>query len=155
MPTLIDLPPGWRARLQVARAQVAHDPGLAAAGGGAVLLMFAPVLPGLSRLIVLPALLLAPGYAFLRLLGQAAGMRSISLAVPVSLVLTICASVVLDVTRIGLNPVSLGLLLGMITALCLAGSYARELIVGPLGLNQRTPSGDEEPPGETTLGERR
>lgn len=139
-----DVPPGWRTRLQVARDQVAQDRGLAAAGAGAVLLMLAPVLPGLSRLVVLPALLLAPGYAFLRLLGQAAGMRSISVAMPVSLVLTICASLVLEVVRIRLSPVSLGLLLGVITALCLAGSYRRQLFAGPLGQHRRTPAGDRE-----------
>lgn len=139
----------------MARDQVARNPGPACAGAGAVLLMLAPVLPGLTRLVVLPALLLAPGYAFLRLLGQAAAMRSISVAVPVSLVLTICASLVLDITRIGLNPVSLGLLLGLITALCLTGSYGRHLAAGPRELHQRTPSADRELPGETTLGDRR
>jgi hypothetical protein len=81
-------------------------------------------------------------------------MRSISVLVPVSLVLIICASLVLDVTHIGLNPVSLGLLLGVITALCLAGSYGRQLVAGPRP-HRRTPSGDRELPGETTLGERR
>jgi O-antigen/teichoic acid export membrane protein len=126
MPTIIDVPSGWRTRLQMARDQVSRDPGLLA-GAGAVLLMFAPVLPGLSRLIVLPALLLAPGYAFLRLLGQATGMRSISVAVPVSLVLAICASLVLDVSGIRLGPASLGLLLGAVTAVLLAGSYRRRL----------------------------
>jgi O-antigen/teichoic acid export membrane protein len=88
--------------------------------------MCAPVLPGLSRLVVLPALLLAPGYAFLRLLGQATGMRSISVAVPVSLVLVICASLLRDVSGIRLSPLSLGLLLGVVTALFLAGSYGRK-----------------------------
>ena len=155
MSTINDVLRGWRPRLQMARDQVAQDPGLAGAGAGAVLLMFAPVLPGLSRLVVLPALLLAPGYAFLRLLGRAAGTRSISMAVPVSLVLVICASLVLDVIRIRLGPVSLGLLLGVITALFLAGSYGRQLVAGPLGRHWGTPSGDRELPGETTLGERR
>jgi O-antigen/teichoic acid export membrane protein len=126
MPTVIDVPPGWRTRLRMARDQVARDRGLLLAGVGAVLLMCAPVLPGLSRLVVLPALLLAPGYAFLRLLGQAAGMRSISLAVPVSLVLVICASLLRDVSGIRLSPLSLGLLLGVVTALFLAGSYGRQ-----------------------------
>jgi len=149
MPTIIDVPPGWRTRLQVARDQVARDqvardqvardqvardqvardPGLLV-GVGAVLLMCAPVLPGLSRLVVLPALLLAPGYALLRLLGQATGMRSISVAVPVSLVLAVCASLVLDVSGIRLGPLSLGLVLGAVTALFLAGSYRRQLAVG-------------------------
>ncbi len=46
-----DVPQRRRTRLQVARA-----PGLLAAG--AVLLMCAPVFPGLSRLVVLPAVLL-------------------------------------------------------------------------------------------------
>ena len=126
MPTIIDVPSGRRTRLQMARDQVARDPGLLAVAG-AVLLMFAPVLPGLSRLVVLPALLLAPGYAFLRLLGQATGMRSISVAVPVSLVLAVCASLLLDVSGIRLGPASLGLLLGAVTAVLLAGSYRRRL----------------------------
>jgi hypothetical protein len=155
MPTIIDVPGVWRTRLLVALEQMAQDPGLAGAGAGAVLLMFAPVLPGFSRLVVLPALLLAPGYAFLRLLGQTAGLRSVSVAVPVSLVLIICASLVLDVTRIGLSTVSLGLLLGVITALCLVGSYGRQLVAGPLGQRRGTPPGGRELPGETTLDEQR
>ena len=155
MSTINDVLRGWQPRLQVARDQVAQDPGLAGAGVGAVLLMLAPVLPGLARLVVLPALLLAPGDAFLRLLGRAVGTRSISMAVPVSLVLVILSSLVLDVIRIGLSPVSLGLLLGVITALFLAGSYGRQLLAGSLGQHWRTPSGDRELPGETTLGERR
>ena len=155
MSTINDVLRGWQPRLQVARDWVAQDPGLAGAGAGAVLLMLAPVLPGLSRLVVLPALLLAPGYAFLRLLGRAVGTRSISMAVPVSLVLVILSSLVLDVIRIGLSPVSLGLLLGVITALFLAGSYGRQLLAGPLGQHWRTPSGDRELPGETTHSEPR
>ena len=143
MPTIIDVPRGWRTRLQMARDQVARDPGLLA-GAGAVLLMCAPVLPGLSRLVVLPALLLAPGYALLRLLGQATGMRSISVAVPVSLVLAVCASLVLDVSGIRLGPLSLGLLLGTVTALFLAGSYGRQLVASPLRQHPRTPPGDRE-----------
>src|SRR5260370_40394750 len=98
------------------RVHVAGGPGLLALLG-AVLLICAPALPGLSRLVVLPALLLAPGYALLRLLGQATGQRSISVAVPVSLVLAVCASLVLDVSGIRLRPLSLGLLLGGVTAL--------------------------------------
>jgi UvrD-like helicase C-terminal domain len=130
MPTIIDVRE-WRARLQAARDEVARDPGLLV-GVGAVLLICAPVLPGLSRLVVLPALLLAPGYALLRLLGLATGTRSISVAVPVSLVLAICASLLLDVSGIRLSPLSLGLLLGVVTALLLAGSYRRQLAAGPL-----------------------
>src|SRR5215470_5435935 len=114
MPMIIDAPQGWRTWLRVAR-----NPGFLAFGG-AVLLVCAPVFPGLSRLIVLPALLLAPGYALLRLLGRAAGTRTISVAVPVSLVLAICASMLLDVSGVRLGPLSLGLLLGAITALFLA-----------------------------------
>ena len=143
MPTIIDVLRGWLTRLQVARDEVARDPGLLA-GVGAVLLMCAPVLPGLSRLVVLPALLLAPGYALLRLLGQATGARSISVAVPVSLVLAICASLLLDVSGIRLSPLSLGLLLGVVTALLLLGSYRRQLAAGPLRQHRRTPSGDRE-----------
>jgi hypothetical protein len=138
MPMIIDVPRGWRTRLQGAR-----DPGLLAVVG-AVLLLCAPVLPGLSRLVVLPALLLAPGYAFLRLLGQATGMRSISVAVPVSLVLAICASLVLYASGIRLGPLSLGLLLGAVTALLLASSYGRQLVTSPLWEHRRTPPGDRE-----------
>jgi len=131
MPGIIDVPRGWRTRLHMARDRVARDRGLLLAGAGAVLLMCAPVLPGLSRLVVLPALLLAPGYAFLRLLGQAAGMRSISVAVPVSLVLAICAALLRQVSGIRLSPLSLGLLLGAVTALFLAGSYGRRPVADP------------------------
>jgi UvrD-like helicase C-terminal domain len=132
------VPRGWSTRWQVAR-----DPGFLAAVG-AVLLMCAPVLPGLSRLVVLPALLLAPGYALLRLLGQATGPRSISVAVPVSIVLVICAALFLDASGIRLGPVSLGLLLGALTALLLVGSYRRQLVAGPPRQHRRTPSGDRE-----------
>ena len=138
MPMIIDAPRGWRTPLRVAR-----DPGLLAVVG-AVLLLCAPALPGLSRLVVLPALLLAPGYAFLRLLGQATGMRSISVAVPVSLVLAICASLVLNASGIRLGPLPLGLLLGAVTALLLAGSYGRELVAGALRQHRRTPPGEGE-----------
>jgi len=110
--------------------RVARDPGLLGFAG-ALLLLCAPVFPGLSRLVVLPALLLAPGYALLRLLGRAAGTRTISVAVPVSLVLAICASMLLDVSGVRLGPLSLGLLLGAITALFLACSYGRQVIAGP------------------------
>ena len=126
MPTIIDVLRGWRTRLQVVRDEVARDPGLLAVVGAA-LLICAPVLPGFSRLVVLPALLLAPGYALLRLLGQATGMRSIPVAVPVSLVLAVCASLLLDASGIRLGPVVLGSLLGGVTALFLAGSYGRQL----------------------------
>jgi O-antigen/teichoic acid export membrane protein len=148
MPTIIDMLREWRPRLQAAR-----DPGLLA-GAGAVLLMCAPLLPGLARLIVLPALLLAPGYAFLRLLGQATGPRSISVVVPVSLVLAVCASLLLDVTGIRLGPASLGLLLGAVTALFLAISYRRRLAgllaagllsAGLLTQHRGTPSAPPEP----------
>src|ERR1700722_15200757 len=141
MPRIIDVLRDWRTRLEVARDQVARDSGLLA-GIGAVLLMCAPVLPGLSRLVVLPALLLAPGYALLRLLGQATGMRSFSIAVPLSLVLAVCASLVLDVAGIRLGPLSLGSLLGAGTAFFLAGPYGRQLVAGPPGRRWRTPSGD-------------
>jgi UvrD-like helicase C-terminal domain len=143
MPMVIDVPQTWRTRLQVARDQVTRDPGLLAFVG-AVFLICAPVLPGLSRLVVLPALLLAPGYALLRLLGQATGPRSISVAVPVSLVLAVCASLVLDVSGIRLGPLSLGLLLGTVTALLLAGSYGRQLVASPLRQHPRPPPGDQE-----------
>jgi superfamily I DNA/RNA helicase len=154
MSTIIDVLRGWHIRLQVAcwRAcgslrsvwvLLARDPRLLAVIG-AVLLMSAPVLPGLSRLVVLPALLLAPGYALLRLLGQATGLRSISAAVPVSLVLAVCVSLVLDVSGIRLGPLSLGLVLGGVTALFVAGSYTRQLIADLPWQHRRTPSGDRD-----------
>lgn len=143
MPTIIDVLRGCRTRLQVARDQVARDPGLLAVVG-AVLLICAPVLPGFSRLVVLPALLLAPGYALLRLLGRATGMRSISVAVPVSLVLAVCASLVLDVSGIRLGPLVLGSVLGGVTALFLVGSYGRQLVADLPRQHRRIPSGDWE-----------
>jgi hypothetical protein len=144
-----DVAQGRRTRLEAAR-----DPGLLAAG--AVLLMCAPVLPGLSRVVVLPALLLAPGYALLRLLGQAADMRSISVAIPLSLVLVVCASLILDVSGIRLGPVSLGLLLGGVTAVFLAGSYGRQRVAGRAGLHRRPPPGDEDlVRRDASVGERR
>jgi hypothetical protein len=149
------MPREWLNRLQMAR-----DPGLLRdprllAGVGAVLLMCAPVLPGLSRLVVLPALLLAPGYAFLRLLGQPTGVRSIAIVVPVSLVLAVCASLVIDVSGMVLRPFSLGLLLGAVTALFLAGSYGRQLLADQSRQHRGTPPGDQEPAaGDATLGER-
>lgn len=155
MPTIIDVLRGWWTRLQVARDQVAQDPGLLAVVG-AVLLICAPVLPGFSRLVVLPALLLAPGYALLRLLGQATGMRSISLAVPVSLVLAVCASLLLDVSGIRLGPVVLGSLLGGVTALFLAGSYGRQVVSGLGSLHRRPPfDGPDLVERDATVGERR
>ena len=122
-PGLSDGPAPRRTRLQATR-----DTEFLAVG--AVLLMCAPLFPGLSRIVVLPALLLAPGYALLRLLGQAAGLRSIPTAVPVSLALTVCASLFLDASGIRLDPLSLGELLGTVTVLLLAGSYGRRLVAG-------------------------
>jgi hypothetical protein len=141
---------GWRTRLQVAR-----DPRILGIVG-AFLLMCAPVLPGLSRLVVLPALLLAPGYALLRLLGHAAGIRCISTAVPVSLVLVVCTSLALDAGGVRLGPASLGILLGAVTALFLACSYGRQLLTGPLPQRRTTPPGvrDLARP-EATLDEQR
>jgi hypothetical protein len=133
----------------------ARDPRLLAFAG-AILLICAPVLPGLSRLVVLPALLLAPGYALLRVLGQATGPRSISVAVPVSLVLAVGASLVLHVSGIRLGPASLGSLLGTVTALLLAASYAREMLAGPGGQHERTPPHDQgQAQRDATLDERR
>ena len=136
------------------RLRAAREPGLLIAG--AVLLIYAPVFPGLSRLMVLPALLLAPGYALLRLLGRATGTQSISMAVPASLVLVVCASLVLDVSGIRLNPISLGSLLGVVTALFLVGSYGRQLIAGPLRQHERPLPGDRDlVRDDATVGERR
>jgi hypothetical protein len=150
MPGIIDVPRGQRTRLRLAR-----DPGLLAFIG-AILLVCAPALPGLSRLIVLPALLLAPGYAVLRLLGRANDARSISVMVPVSIVLAICASLVLHVSGIRLGPLSLGSLLGGVTALLLAASYVGRLVTRTQGHHERKPPGDREPARrDTTLGEQR
>jgi O-antigen/teichoic acid export membrane protein len=92
----------------------------------------------------LPALLLAPGYALLRLLGQANGMRSISVAVPVSLVLAVGATLLLDASGVRLGPLVLGSLLGAVTALFLAGSYGRQLVADLPRQHRGTPSGDRE-----------
>lgn len=124
-------------------SRAARVPGLLAAVG-AVLLMCAPALPGHSRLVVLPALLLAPGYAFLRLLGRADDWHSVSVAVPTSIVLVACVSLALDVSGVRLGPVSLGLTLGAVTAIFLAGSYGRRLVAGRSGVHRRPPSGDRD-----------
>jgi hypothetical protein len=146
--SLSDGPERRRTRLRAAR-----DPGLLAVG--AVLLMCAPAFPGLSRLVVLPALLLAPGYALLRLLGQAADGRSIAIAVPVSLVLVIFASLILDVSGIPLGPLSLGLTLGAVTAVFLAGSYGHRLVASLSGRRQETPRRPEAVRPGATLSEQR
>lgn len=139
--SLSDRPERRRTRLRVAR-----DPGLLWAG--AVLLVCAPVLPGLSRLVVLPALLLAPGYALLRLLGQAPDRRSVSIAIPVSLVLVIIVSLFLDVSGIPLSPLSLGSVVGAVTAVFLAGSYGRQLVAGlPRRRRETSQRPDAVPPG--------
>ena len=135
----IDILRRWRSRQHEAR-----DAGLLLAALGALLLICAPFLPGLSRLVVLPALLLAPGYALLRLLGQATGVRCISVAVPTSLVLTVCAALVLDVSGIRLDRASLGTLLGAVTAVFLAGSYGRQLLTRPRRQHGTTSPGDTE-----------
>ena len=114
----------------------AREPGLLAAG--AVLLVCAPLLPGLSRIVVLPALLLAPGYALLRLMVQATDRRSVAIAVPASLVLVIVASLILDVTGVPLGPRSLGLMLGAVTGVFLASSYARRMVAVLLGRRRET-----------------
>ena len=88
--------------------------------------MLAGVLPHGARIVVLPALLLAPGYALLLLLGRPPSRRGLSIAVPVSLVLAMCASLLLDVVGIRLDPTSLGATLGAGTLLFVAGSYALE-----------------------------
>jgi hypothetical protein len=130
--SLSDGPERRRTGLHAARGQ-----GLMAVG--AVLLMCAPVLPGLWRLVVLPALLLAPGYALLRLLRQPSGRQSIAIAVPASIVLIIIASLILDVSGVPLGPVWLGLMLGGMTAVFLAGSYALQLVASPPGRHRETP----------------
>ncbi|MBV9207593.1 MAG: oligosaccharide flippase family protein [Actinobacteria bacterium] len=71
-------------------------------------------------------------------------MRSISVAVPVSLVLAVCASLVFDVSGIRLGPLVLGSLLGGVTALFLAGSYGRQLVADLPRQRRRTQSGDRE-----------
>lgn len=126
----------WRMRFPALR-----DPGIAAAG--VVLLMCGPALPGLSRIVVLPALLIAPGYAFLRLIGEDRDWRSASLTVPVSLVLIAFAVLLLDVAGIRLDPPSLGSVIGSVTALFMAGSYGRRLAVRPVPRHRRRLPPDE------------
>lgn len=140
-------PPGWWERLAPAVLPV-----LVALG--AVLLMCASLLPGLWRVVVLPALLLAPGYALLRVLGQTTDRHSIAIAIPVSIVLTIFASLLVHVSQIRLGPSSLGLLLGAATALFLGASYWRHVLAG-LPRSRRTGAlGDPTPAGsEATVGE--
>lgn len=142
-----DIPEEQRIRLQAAR-----DPVLI--GAAAVLLICAPLFPGLSRIVVLPALLLAPGFAFLRLLGQARYRRSISVAVPVSIVLIVCAALLLDVSGIKLDPSSLGSLLGAVTAVSLAGSYVHQSVDSTPGLHRKAPANDQQTaPGGTATSE--
>jgi len=129
----------------------AREPGLLAAG--AVLLVCAPFLPGLSRIVVLPALLLAPGYALLRLLGQATDRRSVAIAVPASLVLVILASLILDVTGVPLGPRSLGLMLGAATAVFLVGSYGSRMVAALPGRRRETPRPEAARPS-ADVGER-
>ena len=94
--------------------------------GGGVLLMLAGVLPHNARIVVLPALLLAPGYALLLLLGRPPSWRGLSVAVPASLVLAMCAALLLDVVGIRLDAISLGSTLGAGTLVFVAGSYVLE-----------------------------
>lgn len=131
------------------RLQEAREPLLI--GAGAVLLICASLLPGLSRVVVLPAMLLAPGFALLRLLGQDHYRRSISVAVPVSIVLIVCAALLLDVGGIKLGPTSLGSLLGAVTAMFLAGSYGRPRVPG---LRRKALANDRQAAqGDTATGE--
>jgi len=76
--------------------------------------------------------------------------------VPLSLALVVCASLVLHVSGIRLGPLSLGLLLGAVTALLLAGSYVRQVVGHSPGHHERTAAGDRElARRDATLGERR
>jgi DNA helicase-2/ATP-dependent DNA helicase PcrA len=59
-------------------------------------------------------------------------------------VLAVCASLVLDVSGIRLGALSLGLALGAVTALFVAGSYGRQLVADPLRQYRRTPPGYRE-----------
>src|SRR4051812_46007570 len=110
--------------LQPPQTPRARDSWLLIAGG--ILLMLAGLLPGGARIVVLPALLFAPGYALLLLLGRPLSWRGISIAVPASLVLAMCASLLLHVVGIRLDATSLGSTLGAGTLLFVAGSYALE-----------------------------
>ncbi len=134
----------WHSRLRTA-----GDPGLLALG--AVLLVCAPVLPGISRLLVLPALLLSPGYAFMRLLGREVEWRSIGIAVSVSIMLVIFASLALYVSGVRLERLSLGPVLGAVTALCLAGSYSRQLLAGRREPPQRFAAGPAPGPHDDVV----
>jgi hypothetical protein len=110
---------------------------------GAVLLVCSHFLPGLWRIVVLPALLLAPGFALLRMLGQVTDWHSVTIAVPVSIVLVICASLVLDVCGIRLSSTSLGLLLGAATALFLGASSLRYMVTGLPRARRAAPVDDQ------------
>ena len=123
---------------------------------GAALLMCSHFLPGLWRVVVLPALLLAPGFALLRLLGQVTDWHSVTIAIPVSIVLVICASLILDVCGIRLSSTSLGLLLGAATALFLGASYVRYMVTGRRRVRRAAPLEDRtQVHREATVGERR
>jgi uncharacterized membrane protein YhhN len=87
--------------------------------------------------VIIPALLLAPGYAFLRLLGRDVEWRAISMAAPVSVAIIICVAMALNAGSVRLDRVSLGPVLGAVTALCLSASYARQLIVARRRYSQR------------------
>jgi hypothetical protein len=134
----------WHSRLRAA-----GDPGLLALG--AVLLVCAPVLPGISRLLVLPALLLSPGYAFMRLLGREVEWRSIGIAVSVSIMLVIFVSLALYVSGVRLERLSLGPVLGAVTALCLASSYSRQLLAGGREPPQRLAAGPAPGPRDDVV----
>ena len=119
--------------------------------GGGVLLILAAVLPGISRVVVLPALLLVPGYSLLQLFGRPPSMRGLSIAVPVSLVLAICASLLLDVVGVRLDAVSLGSTLGAASTFFVAGSYVLEarMIGRPATTDDRPTAGQAvASPGE-------
>ena len=87
------------------------------------------------RLLVLPALLLAP-VALLRLLRQATACDLSPLRCRYRSCSPSAASLVLDVGGIPPSPLSLGLLLGAITALFLAGSAG--LVAGPRAIPENT-----------------
>lgn len=117
--------------------------------GGGVLLTVAGVLPHGARIVVLPALLLVPGYALLLLLGRPPSWRGLSIAVPVSLVMAMCASLLLDVLGIRLDAVSLGSTLGAGTLLFVAGAYALEAS----SARRRAPTDEEAPQAVASPGE--
>lgn len=92
----------------------------------AILLALAPVLPPSARLIVLPALLFGPGWTLAYCLDMTRSWsRSVSAVAPLSLAITILISLVLDAIDVRLSSATLGLPLGVVTAVFLLAGMRR------------------------------